>query len=127
MVSGRRDRGAFFLHSILRAKSPGAANCHCDELGSKQRRIVVAEGRMGAFGIAGAGPVGNCLAAMAEAKEQGFVREPILQPNEELFVISVFYMNLPKVLKCHFTCIFLTRAGSCARRTRPPRHGFPNQ
>jgi len=46
---------------------------HCGELGGKDRRGLVAEGRMGPLGVVGFGPAGHGLAGMVDAEEQGLV------------------------------------------------------
>jgi hypothetical protein len=53
----------------------------CGELGGKDRRGMVSEGRMGPFGVLGVGPVGHGLAGMVDAEEQCPVQEFIRHPS----------------------------------------------
>lgn len=51
---------------------------------------------MGAPGIAGADPVGNCVAGMVDAAEKGLVQPPVAHPTLERQAIPVSHTGSPR-------------------------------
>jgi hypothetical protein len=64
---------------------------HCGELGCKDRRGLVAEGRIGPLGVVAVGPAGHDLASIVDAKEQRLVHQLIALSTVEGFVIAVLH------------------------------------
>ena len=57
------------------------------------------------LGVVGVGPVGDRLAGMVDAEEQGLVQHLATHPAVEGLAFP-FCMGFPGAMSCHFTCIF---------------------
>src|SRR5690606_26658540 len=64
---------------------------HCCELGGKDRRGLIAEGRMRPLGVVDVGPASHGLTGMVDAEEQGLVQKLIAHAAVESLAVAILH------------------------------------